>query len=51
MVVYDAVEAQAYGIAENSGYYIVEDELKCKNTGIPLVYGASGATKYRSLVH
>jgi hypothetical protein len=43
----DAVEAQAYGIAEDSGYYIVEDGLKCKNTGIPLVYGASGATSIK----
>ena len=32
----DAVEAQAYGIAEDSGYYIAEDGLKCQNTGIPL---------------
>jgi hypothetical protein len=42
---YDAVEAQAYGIAEDSGYYITEGGLKCKNTGIPLVYGASGVTR------
>jgi hypothetical protein len=41
----DAVEAQAYGIAEDSGYYITDGGLKCKNTGIPLVYGASGATR------
>jgi hypothetical protein len=41
----DAVEAQAYGIAEDSGYYISENGLKCKNSGIPLVYGASGVTK------
>jgi hypothetical protein len=41
----DAVEAQAYGIAEDSGYYITEGGLKCKNAGIPLVYGASGATR------
>ncbi|NDB86821.1 MAG: hypothetical protein EB127_29645, partial [Alphaproteobacteria bacterium] len=42
---YDAVEAQAYGIAEDSGYYITEGGLKCKNAGIPLVYGASGVTR------
>jgi hypothetical protein len=42
---YDAVEAQAYGVAEDSGYYITEGGLKCKNAGIPLVYGASGVTK------
>jgi hypothetical protein len=41
----DAVEAQAYGIAEDSAYYISENRLKCKNSGIPLVYGASGVTK------
>jgi hypothetical protein len=41
----DAVEAQAYGIAEDSGYYITEGGLKCKNAGIPLVFGASGVTK------
>ena len=42
----EAVEAQAYGVSEDSGYYIVNDnELLCKNTGIPLVYGASGITK------
>jgi hypothetical protein len=41
----DAVEAQAYGIAEDTAYYIAEGGLKCKNSGIPLVYGASGVTK------
>ena len=41
----DAVEAQAYGVAEDSGYYITEGGLKCKNFGIPLVFGASGTTK------
>ena len=39
------IEAQAYGIAEYSGYYIAEGELRAKNTSIPLVYGASGVTK------
>ncbi len=41
----DAVEAQAYGIAEDSGYYMTGGGLKCKNAGIPLVYGASGTTR------
>jgi hypothetical protein len=41
----NAVEAQAYGIAEDSAYYLAEGGLKCKNSGIPLVYGASGVTK------
>ena len=40
-----AVEAQAYGIAEDTAYYIADNGLKCKNSGIPLVYGASGVTK------
>lgn len=40
------VPAQAYGISENQGYYIVKNNsLVAKNTGIPLVYGASGLTK------
>ena len=41
----NAVEAQAYGIAEDSGYYMIDGGLKCKNTGIPLVYGANGVTR------
>jgi hypothetical protein len=42
----EAVEAQAYGIAEDSGYYIIDNnKLTCKNTSMPLVYGASGVTK------
>jgi hypothetical protein len=42
----EAVEATAYGITENSGYYIIRDNsLTCKNTSVPLVYGSSGITK------
>jgi hypothetical protein len=41
-----AIEADAYGLQENKGYYMVKDNmLKAKNTGIPLVYGASNLTK------
>jgi len=40
-----AVEAQAYGIAEDSGYYLADSRLICQNIGIPLVYGASGVTR------
>jgi hypothetical protein len=41
-----AIEAQAYGIADKSGYYISSaTSLFAKNTSIPLVYGASGLTK------
>jgi hypothetical protein len=35
-----------YGIQENSGYYIVEDnKLLSKNQGLPLVYGSKTSTK------
>jgi hypothetical protein len=41
-----AIEAQAYGVVGNSGYYMsTETSLFAKNTSIPLVYGASGLTK------
>jgi hypothetical protein len=40
------IEADAYGLQENKAYYIVKDNsLMAKNTGIPLVYGASNLTK------
>ena len=41
-----AIQADAYGLQENKGYYMVNDSsLMAKNTGIPLVYGASNLTK------
>jgi hypothetical protein len=41
-----AIEADAYGLQENKAYYMVKDNsLMAKNTGIPLVYGASSLTK------
>ena len=41
-----SVEANAYGRQDKKGYYLVSDKsLMAKNTGIPLVYGASGLTK------
>jgi hypothetical protein len=41
-----AIEAQAYGLGDKSGYYISGlTSLFAKNTSIPLVYGASGLTK------
>lgn len=41
-----AIEADAYGLQENKAYYMVKDNaLMAKNTGIPLVYGASNLTK------
>jgi hypothetical protein len=40
-----AVEAKAYGLQENSGYYIIKNnKLLARNTGIPMVYGASSLT-------
>ena len=40
------IEASAYGRQDKKGYYIVSKEsLMAKNTGIPIVYGASNLTK------
>jgi len=40
------VEASAYSVNNKKGYYLVSNNsLMAKNTGIPLVYGASGLTK------
>jgi hypothetical protein len=40
------VEASAYGREDKKAYYLISEEsLMAKNTGIPLVYGASGLTK------
>ena len=40
------VAADSYGLSSDYGYYIVSNgSLVAKNTGIPLVYGASGITK------
>ena len=42
----DVVPAAAYGISSDTAYYLVnENYLVAKNTGIPLVFGASGVTK------
>jgi hypothetical protein len=40
------VEVVAYGLAENPGYYLTSNKsFVAKNTGIPMVYGATGITK------
>lgn len=42
----EAVEAKAYGLQELSGYYLAKDNfLYARNSGVPLVYGASSVTK------
>ena len=39
------IEAKAYGLAENSGYYLLNKYSLCaKNSGVPMVYGASNTT-------
>lgn len=40
-----AIEAVSYGLQETPGYYLVTDNsLVAKNSGVPLVYGASNST-------
>lgn len=39
------IEAKAYGLQENSGYYLLDEKsLSAKNSGVPMVYGASNTT-------
>lgn len=39
------IEAKAYGLQQNSGYYILNETSLCaKNSGIPMVYGSSNTT-------
>lgn len=43
---YDGIPALEYGVQENSGYHIVEDNrLLAVNSGIPMVYGSDNLTK------
>lgn len=40
------VPAFSYGLSDNEGYYFISDgDLKAKNTGIPMVYGAQNVTR------
>jgi hypothetical protein len=42
----DVIEAKEYQLAENNGYYFVSNNsILGRNSGIPLVYGASSVTK------
>jgi hypothetical protein len=46
---YVGVKAREYGINDEAGYYIVEDNrLLAKNEGTPLVYGSQNVTKVYS---
>jgi len=39
------IAADAYGLQESTGYYLVKDNaLMAKNSGIPMVYGANNVT-------
>jgi hypothetical protein len=41
-----AVSASSYGLEQTPAYYLVKDNrLLAKNTGIPLIYGATGLTQ------
>jgi hypothetical protein len=41
----NGIEAKAYGLQEGSGYYILDQSSLCaKNSGVPMVYGASNNT-------
>ena len=41
----EGVEAEAYGLGGDHGYYLINDNsLVARNSGIPMVYGASGVT-------
>jgi hypothetical protein len=42
----EGIEARAYGLQDLSGYYLAKDNfLYARNSGVPLVYGASSVTK------
>ncbi len=41
----DVIEAKSYGLIQKPGYYFIKDNaLLAKNSGIPLVYGSKGTT-------
>lgn len=42
----DVIEAKAYGLSDNSGYYFINNNaLVAKNFGIPMVFGSENITK------
>ena len=41
----DAVRADAYGLIDTPGYYLINDNsLTARNTGIPMIYGSENVT-------
>lgn len=46
------IEAKAYGLSEQSGYYLISEDLTflgAKNSGVPMVFGASNTTIVRPM--
>ena len=44
----NGIEAEAYGLGGNNGYYLINDNaLVARNSSVPMVYGASGSTILR----
>jgi hypothetical protein len=41
----DGVEATAYGLSSDSGYYVGDPGLLARNTSLPLVFGAANVTR------
>lgn len=41
----NAIEANAYGISSEYGYYIGDPDLLARNTSLPLVFGAANVTR------
>lgn len=42
----DVVQASAYGLSEDFGYYLIKDNsLTAKNFGVPMVFGSQNVTK------
>lgn len=39
------VAAYPYGLSDDIGYYVINNGLRCRNTSIPIVFGASNVTK------
>jgi len=44
----ECVAADAYGLGGENGYYLINNNnIKARNTGLPMVYGASNITRLR----